>query len=266
MNVDQQTRNQLRALTEDVVGGPDLDRVLTDGRRARRARQRRTAVSSVAALAVAGVVAGAAYQHARGPAAHQAVDQTADSPASYHDFVAGSDVDETIQTAVAGDLPGISAATRLYASDWNHDGPLADSQAQNATDWEAFYDASPTDMLAISLSKKIPGGVALDECSDIPSTVGQPACDISTLGDGSTLVEDSYTLTRDGQPEYWFTTALVRPDGSVVTANQRVTADAWPQAISRRTYSPSQTSALVQDPTLTFPDPVVTPPPPADPR
>ena len=268
MNVDEQTRTQLAWLTEHVEGGPDLATSLREGRSRRRRRQRMV-VGGVAGLAVAGIAVGAAVQLGQQQHHGVAVDRPpvatssgGDQPA-YHDFVPGSDVDETIQATAATHLPGLAPATRIYASDWNHDGPIAADQVPNATDWEAFYDVSPSDMLAIAMSKRIPGGLKEDECSDIPSTVGQPPCDISHLADGSTLVTDSFTLVEGGASHYWFTTTLARADGMVVTANQRIDADSWPEATDRRTYDPAQTAALVEDPALTFPDPVVTPPPPA---
>ncbi|HEX4472571.1 MAG TPA: hypothetical protein VH085_11415 [Nocardioides sp.] len=270
MNVDEQTRAQLTRLTEHVEGAPDLATSVREGRLRRRRRQH--LVGGVAGLAVAGIALGTALQLGQQTHHVVAIDHPpvasssgADQPA-YHDFVPGSDVDEALQATAAAHLPQLAPATRVYASDWNHDGPIADAQVPNATDWEAFYDVSPNDTLAIAMSKRIPGGLKHDDCSDIPSTVGQPLCDISHLSDGSTLVTDSFTLVEGGAPHYWFTTTLTRADGMVVTANQRITADSWPEATDRRTYDPTQTAALVEDPALTFPDPVVTPPPPADPR
>lgn len=263
MNVDQQTRDRLRALTEDVVGGPDLDRVLREGGRRRR---RRTATIGIAALAVTGLAVGTAYQVTRGTSHETARDQShvATAPA-IRDFVPGTDLDETFQAAVAGHLPGVGDATKVYPSDWNHDFAIADWA--DATDWEMRYGVG-ADEIVVILGKPAPGqadaGLTCDAVTHVPEE-GQPPCTRIEVPGGGYVLSDSFVGVPagvDNQPVFVFNTSYVRPDGSSATLQQRLLVDTWHEAVSGLAYSPAQLRPLVTDPDLDFPDPVHAPPPP----
>lgn len=258
MNVEDRYRTVLEQLTEEPVGGPDLTTSLAGGRRRRRVRRTVVAGGAVAALAVA--VAGGAWLQR--PHDVIAPDSFASAP-SYQDFVPGTQIDEDLQATIAQHLPGLSPATKVYASDWNHDGPLPDARAVNATDWEAFYTLTPDVHLFVTMGKKIPGEPFANQCTDFPDT-GQPACHVTDLPDGSRMISESFEVPSSDQP-YWFNTVLIRPDGSRVTANQSIAAGSWADAEGLRTYDATRTAALVQDPSMTFPDPLVTPPAPTRP-
>jgi hypothetical protein len=263
MNVDQQTRDQLRALTENVVGGPDLHRVLRDGGRRRR---RRTATVGIAALAVAGLAVGTAYQVSRGTSHATARDRShvATAPA-IHDFVPETDLDETFQVVVSGHLPGVGDASKVYPSDWNHDFAIPDWE--DATDWEMRYGVG-ADVIAVVLGKPAPGqadaGPTCEAVSHVPEE-GQPPCTRVDVAGGGYLLSDSYVgvpTGSDSQPVYVFNTTYVRPDGSSATVQQRLVVATWHQAVAGLAFSPSQLRPLVTDPELDFPDPLHMPPPP----
>ena len=259
MNVQEQYRTALEHVTAEQVGGPDLAVSLAAGRRrrARRTVLRGGAIGTVG-LAVAAVATGVTVHQLQ---RSTAVEVSPAGQSAYHDFVPGSDLDESLQATVAAHLPGLSPATNVYASDWNHDGPLPDAEAVNATDWEAFYTLTPDVHLFVTMGKKIPGEPFANQCGDF-SQNGQPACHVTDLADGSRVISESFEVPSSDQP-YWFNTLLIRPDGSRVTANQSVAAGSWAEAL--RVYDATQTAALVEDPSMTFPDPVVTPPPPSNP-
>jgi hypothetical protein len=254
VDIDQETRTRFQALTEDVVGGPDLARAVADGRRHRRHRR---LVRGAAVVAVVGVAAGTAFRLAGGPGDTVAVDRPADQP-SYHDFVPGTQVDEQIQAAAADHLAGLTDATDVFPSDWNHDAMNPPVDYQNATEWQAYYEPTPNDHTVVFTSKKVPNEPQQRDCSETPAG---PYCSTSTLPDGSTLLTHAYYVDS-GPYTYWFADFLVRPDGSVASVVEHVQADSWAQAEQRREFTDAEIKGLVDDPRLIFPDPLDPPPPP----
>jgi hypothetical protein len=252
MNVAERYRATIDELTDHHLGGPDLVDVISRGRRKRRARRTLVAVGAVAALTVAG--AGGAWLHR--PHEVVAVDRFASTP-SFQDFVPGTDVDETIQAAVAEHVAGVPDADQVYPSDWNHDTALPDAQAQNATDWEAHYPLSAREGLWVSMFKPIPGESAPTTCRPWMDHPGLP-CSVTTQADGSVLVHYGIDL----ETSYELATTRVDADGFVVQTFDDVVADSWHQAEARASLAQGQLEALVNDASMTFPDPVVTPPPP----
>ncbi|MDX6357363.1 MAG: hypothetical protein QOH37_417, partial [Nocardioidaceae bacterium] len=252
MNLDEHYRTVLEQLTEEPVGGPDLATSLAAGRRRRRVRRTFVAGGAVAALAVAGT-GGAWLQRP-----HEIV--TPDSFAAappYHDFVAGTQIDEGFQATIDDDLPGLPDATKVYPSDWNRDTPLPDAQFENATDWEAYYTLNPQVDLVVLMAKDVPGYPLSPKCSEIAVSQGQPTCSVTGLADGARVA--SYGFTVDVPHGYWFLSVYTAADGSTVTVSQRVGADSWAQAESRRVFTDDEASSLASDAALTFPDPAVTP-------
>ena len=80
--------------------------------------------------------------------------------------------------------------------------------------------------------------------------------------DGSVLLSFGIDL----HTFYRFATVRVNPDGSVVQTFDNVEAGSWQQAEARASLAQGQLDALVNDPTMTFPDPVSPAPAPADRR
>jgi hypothetical protein len=253
MNLAERYRTTIDELTDGRVGGPELADVLSRGRRKRRTRRTLVTGGALAALTVAGL-GGAWLQR---PHVVVVVDPGAASSPSYRDFVPGTDVDETIQAAVADHVAGVPEADKVYPSDWNHDTALPDSQAQNATDWEARYSLGADENLTVALFKRIPGEAAPTGCHPSMDAPGLP-CTATTQDDGSVLLSYGIDLGSD----YRFATVRVAADGSSVEAFDDVRADSWAQAENRASVPQGQLDALVNDATMTFPDPVVTPPPP----
>lgn len=273
MNLEEHTRTHLDDLTSDVVGGPDLATAIRNGRRRRRSRVSALAVSG---LAVAAVAVGVTAHQLQQPTATVEV-TPATQPPAYQDFVPGTDVDETIQATIASDLAGLTPASKVYPTDWNdnaepdspaseHGAGLPDSEALNATQWNAIYTVDPNEDLVVQISKAVPGWPLRPSCSEISVSPGQPTCTISPLADGGRVASYGFFVKDSPLPEnYWFLSVYTAPDGSTVNVAERVAADSWPQAEARRVFTVDQASTLASDTALTFPDPVVTPPAPAGP-
>lgn len=259
MNLEQQTGEQLDRLTAEVIGGPDLDRVIRDGRRARR---RRTARLGIVAVGATGLAVAAAWQVIPASTPEVAVD---DPPAAagptYHDFVTGTQVDEQIQATAATHLPGLTDATDVFPSDWSHSAMNPPVEYQNATEWQAYYEPSVDDHLVVFTGKKVPGHPAGYGCDEAAGP-GSHGCTFATLPDGATLIQYA-SLIGDSGYSHWYASYLVRADGSVASIVEHVRADTWAQADERRVFTYAQGKALVLDPQLEFPDPVDPPAPPS---
>jgi len=258
MNIEEQYRTTLEALTHDRVGGPDLGAAIASGRRRRRVRRTAWAGAGVAVAAVATIAAGSL-----GHGSSSAVDPGPSSTTSYTDFVAGTAIDEHFQATVAGHLPDLGAATDVYPSDWNTDGPMPRGQFANATDWQAVYDLGPDQRLTVLMAKEIPGEGSTVRCrpDDRQGGTGQPEC-VTYVRSHGAVVSDSYRLELSEGVFYTFTTTLTRDDGSQVSTLDRVRAPSWAAAVQRQAFTSDQLRALVTDPALDFPDPVHAPPPP----
>ena len=252
MNVEEHYRTTLDALTRERVGGPDLSAAIQGGR---RRRVRRTAWAG-AGVAVAAVATIAGVSLAQGSSS-VAIDPGPTGTASYRDFVAGTDVDESVQATVAQHLPGLAAATEVYPSDWNTPGPIPDADFADATEWQAVYDVSGTERLTVLMSDKIPGEPASPRCDEVQQ-VDLP-CRRSESPDGSLDMQFGTVL---GTTTYRFLTVHVAPDGFVTETLDDVQARSWPEAIAARKLSEAATTSLVHDPALRFPAPVHTPSPP----
>lgn len=256
MNVVEHYRATLDELTRDRPGGPDLSAAIAGGRRRRRVRRIAWAGAGVGAGVGVVAVAGLAWVWLAGDPSSVAVDPGPSDPPSYADFVAGTEVDETLQATVAEHLPGLPTAGEVYPSDWNHSDPIA--SFENATEWHAVYAVSPTEQLRVVLSDAVPGQPMDVSCdglaqADIP-------CRRVELPDGSVETRSGYLL---GTSTYRFMTVHVAPDGFVVETLEDVQADSAPAAGAARRLSDPALASLVRDPALRFPDPVHAPPSPA---
>ncbi len=252
MTFDEEMQTALMESTEHVIGGPDLGRVLREGRRRRR---HRTASVGVAALAVVGVAASAAFQLGQGSEHTKGHDpnRLATAPA-YHDFVPGTDTDEKLQAAVADDLPALGNADSVMA--WRSEGAKEIEGWQRATTWSLRY---PVDGQRLWVAVRKPAGsgdVSCDSVTHVPDE-GQPDCIRASLPSGGYVVNDSFVGVVDlNDPYFVFASTYVRPDGSQVDVRQKVSAaDTWREAVREVTYAPDQLTDLLTDPDLDFPDP-----------
>ena len=256
MNVPDHYRTALDELTRDRPEGVDLSAVIDGGRRRRRVR--RTAWGG-AALVVA-AAAGSAGMVLTHDGRHTAVDVDsgpAAPGAAYRDFVAGTDLDETMQAAVARHLPAVPAADDVYPSDWNTPGPIPDSEFTDATEWHAIYQVSGRERLTVIASQPIPHQPVTVNCDDLEQ--GDIPCRRVELPDGSVETRSGYLL---GTSTFRFMTVHVTADGFITETLDDVQAGSVAEADGVRQLTDAETASLVGDPALRFPDPVVAPPPP----
>jgi hypothetical protein len=234
MQLDQELRDQLTEATRDVVGGPDLRTSIEAGRRQRTTRTALLGGGAAAAVVavtfgVASVLSGPAGSPDPGRTSPDVVAPAADpGPA---DFVAGTTVDESLQETIASHLSALPAADDVYPSDWNHDGPMPEAQFANATDWQAYYTVDPSQTFRVIAGY-------LEHASD-GGELGQ--------------VETSH-YTSGGL--FTFNTSFTTQDGFLVNASERISAPSLAAANQARSLSSGDIAALVQDPALTFPEPV----------
>lgn len=254
MNVSDHYRATLDLLTLDHQGGVDLSAAITEGRRRRRVRRATWAGAGVA-VAVVATLAGVAIGHGSSSAA---VDPGVTSSPSAHDFVAGTDIDETVQATVAQHLPSVPSAEDVYPSDWNTPGPIPDAHFADATEWQAVYQVSHVEQLNVLMSRAIPGQPVDVRCDDVQQ-VDLP-CRRSEAADGSLDMEFGTVI---GTSTYRFLTLHVAPDGFVTETLDDVQAQSWGEAQGARQVTRPATRSLVQDPALRFPAPVHPPAPPA---
>ncbi len=254
MNVTDHYRSTLDELTRDRPGGPDLSAAIAGGRRRRRARRTAWVGAGVAAAAVV-ACSGVALTH---HSSSVAVDSGLGGNSTYPDFVAGTDLDETIQATVAAHLPQLPPPTQLYPTDWNHPDPIPDADFADATEWHAVYQVSDTEQVRLVMSQRIPGETMTPGTCDDVQQVGLP-CQRTEGADGSL---DMRFGTVIGSSTYRFLTLHVTPGRFLVETLDDVQAHSWAEAEDARGLTDAGTSALVRDPALRFPAPVHTPPPP----
>ena len=269
MNFEDTLKMELEELSTDVVGGPDLGRAIETGRRRRRRRNRHLAVAA-ASTCVATLVAAAAFTLAPGDGGTKpggSVEQLQpaapgpkqDSPRQHAqprtsasiDYVAGTQVDEHLQAAVAPNVPGGVVSRDVYASDWTRDTPLPDAQAENATDWELYYSTGGIDTMRVVIGLPVPFEGDVLRCG-----AQDDHCSQQTLPDGSVVVAQQY----DTGSTFFRNVAVQRPDGKTVVASDIVNAPSLAEAEQAWTLDDNQLQALATSAGLNFPDPVVSPP------
>lgn len=243
MTFDTQLSDRLRELTEDVEGGPSLSKALQTGRTRRRTR--RLAWGGGAVVAVLGIAGTGVALLGQGDDGGEQV--VANEPASDDgSFVPTSDVDELIQEVVGRYVD--YEARDVYPSDWTRKTPLPDAQAQNATDWQAYYDLPHAQELAVVLGLPVPYEEAWTGCQD-----GDPACAEGQLPDGRTWTKTTFV---SGTERYRM--ATVRDDAGRVV-NVWITLPTG--STEQPAISDEKLLEIASDADLTFPDPEVTPPP-----
>jgi hypothetical protein len=248
MNVEEHYRSTLDRLTREAPSGPDLADVLAGGRRRRRARRTAWAGGALAVAAVVTTTGVVAAQHR----------SSAPAGPAYQDFVPGTDIDQTLQAAVAQHLEGLPAADEVYPSDWNTPGPIPDADFADATEWHAIYRVSGVERLRVVLSDAIPGQPVDLRCDRLDQT--DIPCRRAELPDGSVETTSGYLL---GTSTYRFMTVHVAPDGFVVETLDDVQASSADGARAARRLTDPAVASLVGDPALSFPPPVHVPPSPA---
>jgi hypothetical protein len=267
MTLEDILKTDLPRLSEDVVGGPDLDRALDTGRRRRRRQVATTTAAAVGVVAVTTAVFAVAAAQQPDPSApgltpagappaqapqHAPRQDAAPGPASEPvDYVSGSQVDEQLQAAVAGRLPAGLTATDVYPTDWTRNTPLPDAKAENATDWELYYSTAGDDTMRIVIGMKVPY-----EHNDVGcSREAGLQCSERTLADGSTMSTSTFNT---GSAAY-LVAVLNRPDGKTVSVSDIAPGSSL-QDTPAWTLTTSELERIATIDGLDFPDPVVTPP------
>lgn len=243
MTFDTELSDRLRELTDDVEGGPSLAKALQTGRTRRRTRK--LAWGGVAAAAVLGLTgAGIAVlgQGDGGGDTVVAVDPSTDDGS----FVPTSDVDELIQEVVGRYVD--YEARDIYPSDWTRKTPLPDGQAQNATDWQAYYDLPDAQELAVLLGLPVPYEEPWTGCQ-----AGDDACTDGQLPDGRTWAKTAFRV--DAKRYRMATVSDDAGRGVNVWITMPIGSTAQPAISDARLLE------IASDADLTFPEPQVTPPP-----
>jgi hypothetical protein len=265
MTFEDTLKQEMRELSADVLGGPDLGRAIETGRR--RRRNRHVAVAA-ASTCVAAMLAATAFALApggdgksgevqqlqpAGPAPKQDAPQQHAQPktAAPADYVSGTQVDEQLQTALQPNLPAGVAFGDVYASDWTRDTPLPDAQAENATDWEIYLTTGGADTGRVVIGLPVPY-----EDGELGCGPQADHCTEQTLADGSTLVTQVYSTGST----YIRNVAVQRPDTKTVIASDLAPATTFAEAEQAWSLDVNQLKALATTAGLDFPDPVVTPP------
>ncbi len=75
------------------------------------------------------------------------------------------------------------------------------------------------------------------------------------MSSGGEIVTDSYYTVSDGRALYVFTTTYVRADGSQVSAQQRLSAASWPDAVDDVAFTPGELRGARDGPRADLPRP-----------
>jgi hypothetical protein len=245
MSSDTEIRQAYTRATDSAPAGPDLAEVLALGRgaRQRRTRLRVAGATGVAAAVVAAVVAAGVLVPRLSQSDDVAVVVPAAPPAAT-DFVAGTDVDETMAEVVASHLPALGQPRDVFPSDSDHNGPMPDADFARAEDWQAEYDHDG-DLFRLMMVHPAAGPGY--DC---------PSCTWSEVPGGRVSIEVSQRLATDGTVDWRFLVTFASDSGFRVTALEEVGARTRSGAESARTFTDEEMLALARDPQLTFPAPV----------
>lgn len=258
MLVEDQLRSELSSATEVVPYGPDLATSLRAGRRLRRRRAAATvtaATLAVGSIAVAGTVIPWSGQQ---PGGRFDDATTVERPAA-PDYVAGTQLDETMQRVFTEYVPMVGQADDVYPSDWTRNGALPDSDFANATDWQARFSLGAHEEVLLVMGFPSPHEESFAGCEgqDLVGAQGAPGCRETRVGDG-TVTTTGYSMqvpAADGLDTYTFLASYRSADGFTVNALDRVRAGSWRAADSMRVLDDATLAQLVVDPALTFPEP-----------
>jgi hypothetical protein len=239
MSSDTDIRRAYSRVTDDASSGPDLAEVLARGRGARR---RRTRLRVAGAIGVTAAVVAASVLVPRMTDADDVVAPAA--PPAATDYVAGTTVDETMVSAVAAHVPSLGQPRDVFPSDSEHNGPMPDQDFAAATDWQAEYDVDGGGFFRLMLAHAGPDVAPCDDClrTDVPG--------------GRIGVDRTQSLGGIHADHPWvFRVVFQGDDGRIAIATEMVAGATLRSARQARTFTDAQLAELVQDPTLTFPDP-----------
>lgn len=195
MSIEDKLRERIPELSEDVRGGPSLQRALQKGRARRRRRAVAAVGSGVATVCAVGVVAGAALTGA-GPFAGEAPQQ-ADEP-QWTLAVPPEKVPYAIERAVRQELPGNAkiSYTKLQAYGKGSKA-LPKSEWDEATAWYGTFMVGSGEQLSVELLH------AASETEGDPHSVcrGWPylRCDFAEP-DGVQIFNTEEVLRNEAQP------------------------------------------------------------------
>jgi hypothetical protein len=242
MSSDTEIQQAYVRATDDASPGPDLAEVLALGRGARR-RRTRLRVAGAAGLAAVVVSAAALAPRLAGP---DDVVVAPASPPAATDHVAGTDVDETMVSAVTAHLPDLGQPRDVFPSDSDHNGPMPDADFAAATDWQAEYDVEGGGFFRLLMARA--------EEPYVPVCDGCLRTNVPGGRTGVARFESSADI--DADHPWVFQAVFQGDDGRIVVATEKVAGDSVEAATENRVFTDAQLAGLVQDPTLTFPRPV----------
>jgi hypothetical protein len=246
MTVEQLVRDQLDRATQHVPAGPDLEAVVSTGRRRRRNRRVGLASAAVAAAVVVplAVVSFVPADQAPEPVNSRAADQPPPPVARVlsTDYVPGTDVDETMIAVVAGHL-NLPDAADVYPSDSVHAGPMTDADFARATDWIATYDLSDQQI-----------DIAMGYADPANLSCAGAGCTATPVAGGELQLRESRGWHKPDHAhtgQWVFITQFVR-GASYVSVREVIVASSLEEARSHRTLDHNAVVDLVSDPRLTF--------------
>jgi hypothetical protein len=237
MSVEQQLQEHYQDNAADVVGGPDLANVLDRGRRRRRTRLA-AVVGTAAAAVTVGAVVTASLVGGCAPTKVSDPDRGANPASEPEGYVAGTDIDETMQQVIAEHLPALGDPEDVYPSDWFTNGPIPDAQFADATDWQAAYPVDDGEHALVVMGYPDPA-----------EPTGCPGCSKERVPEGTLTTHVSH-LQASG--EWLFLTSLVRDDGFTVNFIDYVTAAHLAGAREARSISNADAATVVRDPRMEF--------------
>lgn len=246
MSSDTDIQRAYSRATNDASAGPDLAEVLALGRGARR---RRTRLRVAGAAGVAAVLVAAGVLTPRLVESNDVVAVAPAAPPAATDHVAGTDVDDTMVSTVSAHLPGLGQPRDVFPSDMAHNGPMPDQDFAAATDWQAEYDVEGGGFFRLMLAH-----AESAEKSYVPWCDGRPSTDVPG---GRTCVDQSESWADTDANHPWrFRVTFEGDDGRIVIATEKVAGASLGSATQHRVFTDAQLAELVQDPNLTFPQPV----------
>jgi hypothetical protein len=241
MSSDTEIRRAYTRATDSAPAGPDLAEVLALGR---GARQRRTRLRVAGATGVAAAVVAAGVLVPRLSQSDDVAVVVPAAPPAATDFVAGTDVDETMAEVVASHLPALGQPRDVFPSDTDHNGPMPDADFARAEDWQAEYDHDG-DLFRLMMVHPAAGPGY--DC---------PSCTWREVPGGRMYTQVSQRFAADGSPLWRFMVMFASDGGFTVSATEEVGASTKAAALAARAFTDDQMLALAQDPQLTFPAPV----------
>lgn len=201
MNIEDTLKERINEMSDDVRGGPSLQRAIQTGRVRRRRRAVATVGSGVATMCAVGVVAGAALTGV-GPFSSDDGSNVAERQMVL--AVPPEDVPYAIEVAVREQLPDGAKVTHTQLSAYGEGSkPLPKNRWDEATAWYGTFEFGPGELLDVSLDRSAGDteGSARKSCQ-LDDKYPFSSCDYTELASGEDLTE-SVTTARDVVPGGW---------------------------------------------------------------